>query len=301
MKMKLKTIMIFALTLLVITSCFSMTISAGSITKNQDITDNTATEESDGPEFYALIIGIEEFADYPTPDQEWIDESSTDFYNRLLISENWKEENIKFLQNENATKENIQKAIVDWLDDKENESDTVLICWNGHGWKTKLKDRRHGNAYVLTYNISDHYFGDDKISDKELDSWIDELDSKHITIILDHCFSGRMFALRQLGRTILAAGGKYLFCPANWSDYLQSSIFTYYLLEGLEGVADLNNDGWVTARELFRYARFPVIWHSTFLHFPFIHISENNTINLLGPQVPFMYDRHIGNIPLVKL
>jgi len=302
--MKTKKILIYALTLLVLTSYLSMSISAKSMDKNHDIREEDAVvQESDGPEYYALFVGLEEFYGLETPDQEWIDESSTAMYERLLLSENWKEENIKVLQNENATKENIKEAITGWLDDKENESDIVLIFWNGHGWKTKFKDRRHGNAYLFTYNITDRYYGEDKITDKELDSWVDELDSKHIVMIQDHCFSGRMFALRQSGRTILAAGGRFVFCPANWSDYLESSIFTYYLLEGLDGVADLNNDGWITARELFRYARFPVIWHSTFLHFPYLHINpgEKYPVRFLGPQIPFMYDRHIGNIPLVKL
>lgn len=301
MKMKLKTIMIFALTLLVLTSGFSMTISAKSITKNQNTMDTNIAEQSDTSEFYALIVGIEEFAGLETPDEEWLDESATAFYERLLSSENWKEENIKFLLNENATKENIHDAIVGWLDDKENESDTVLIYYADHGWKMPLDKRRYGHAYVFTHNATDHYFGDDKISDKEFDSWVDELDSKHIVMILDHCYSGRMFALRQLGRTILAAGGKYLFCPANWSDQLKSSIFTYYLLEGLDGVADLDNDGWITAKELFRYARFPVIWYSTWNHFPYFHPSEKYVFTFLGPQVPFLYDYHIGKIPLIKL
>ncbi|MEA2055528.1 MAG: caspase family protein [Candidatus Thermoplasmatota archaeon] len=251
--------------------------------------------------FYAVVIGIEEFVGVDTPDEEYLDESATAFYEKLLSSENWEEENIRFLLNENATKDNIHNAIVNWLGERENESDVVLIYYADHGWKTPINERLKGHAYVFTHNATSRFFDEaTKITDKEFDSWVDELDSKHIAIILDHCYSGRMFALRQFGRAVVAAGGKYIFCPCNWSEQLKSSIFTFHLLQGLDGVADLNNDGWVTAREAFRYARLPTFWHSAWLHFPYMLDTIHGKM-FVGPQVPYLYDRHIGDIPLVKL
>jgi len=249
--------------------------------------------------FYALIIGIEEYAGFETPDQEYLDETATYFYEKLLSSNNWKEENIKLILNENATKEKIHDAITGWLDDKENESDVVVIYHAGHGWKTKGKDRLKGNAYVFTHNASDFKYGPDKITDKEYDSWIDELDSKHIALIFENCYSGRMLALRQTGRTVLAAGGKYLFCPCNWSMYLEDTIFGFFLRQGLDGVADLNNDGWVTVREAYFYLRVPVIWHSLLYHYPFIWDTPRGK-TFVGPQIPYLYDWHVGHIPILQ-
>ena len=249
--------------------------------------------------YYALVVGVEEFAGMETPYQEYLDESATAFYEKLLESENWEAENIKFLLNENATKENISDSIVNWLDDREDEKDIVLIYYADHGWRIPINQRKYGYAFVCTYNTTENKFDENKISDKEFDLWVDELDSKNIVIILDHCYSGRMFALRQFGRIFLASGGKYLFCPCNWSDSLESTIFTHYILEGLNGVADINNDGWVTAREAFHYARWPVIWHSLWHHFPYIWDTIYG-VHPVGPQIPFLYDRHIGNIPLIK-
>jgi len=257
-----------------------------------DIYDNTTN-------YYALIIGIEEYAGFETPGQEYLDETAAAFYEKLLNSSNWKKENIKLLLNENATKEKIHDAITGWLDEKENESDIVVIYHAGHGWKPAIKDRLKGNAYVFTYNSSEPGCSSDKITDKEYDSWIDTLDSKHIAIILEHCYSGRMFALRQLGRTFLAAGGKYIFCPCNWSEYLEDQIFGFFFRQGLDGVADINNDGWVTVREAYYYLRVPVVWHSFFYHFPFIWDTPWGKI-FVGPQIPYLYDRHIGSIPLIK-
>ena len=291
----------FCLSIFLITLFFTAQTNAITIQTTEKPEENLV-KISDGneTEYYAVIVGIEEYKGFDTPTQEYLDETATAFYETLLQSDNWKEENIKFLLNENATKENIHDAITVWLADKENEDDIVVIYHAGHGWKTKLKNRMYGNAYILTYNSSGIGYGPDKITDKEYDSWLDELDSKNIAVILENCYSGRWIGLRQSGRIILAAGGKYLLCPCNWSIYLEDSIFGFFFRQALDGVADINNDGWVTVKEAYYYLRIPVIWHSAFYHFPYIWDTFRGK-RFVGPQVPYLYDRHIGDIPLVKV
>ena len=52
---------------------------------------------------------------------------------------------------------------------------------------------------------------------------------------------------------MLAASGQYEFAYEN-SD-LQHGVFTYFLLKGFSGLkADMDNDGYITIRELFNYA-----------------------------------------------
>ncbi len=270
-------------------------ISTSAALYEQEIDSDVSEERT----YYAVVVGIEEFVGMETPCEEYLDDSATAFYEKLLESKNWEAENIKFLINEQATKDAIHDAIVTWLDERENESDIVLIYYADHGWRIPITQRRHGFAFVCTHNATENNFDETKISDKEFDSWVDELDSKHIVIILDHCYSGRMFALRQFGRTFLASGGKYLFCPCNWSTSLESAIFTHYLLEGLNGVADINDDGWITAREAFHYARWPVIWHSLWHHFPYLWHTTSG-VHPVGPQIPFLYDRHSGALPIIQ-
>ncbi len=260
-----------------------------------------ANNESSNTNYYAVIVGVEEFLGLETPGQEYLDESAAAIYQKLLSCENWKQENILLLLNENATKDKIREAVTVWLAEKENESDVVVFYVATHGWKTKLEDRNHGNAYFFTYNASDFLYDEEtKITDKELDGWLDALDSKHIAIILENCYSGRWFAVRQSGRTLLAAGGKYLFCPCNWSTYLKDQIFGFFFRQALDGVADINNDGWVTVQEAYHYLRLPVIWHSVWYHFPYFYKSESG-IKPLFPQIPVLYDRHIGSIKLIKI
>ena len=212
---------------------------------------------------------------------------------------NWKEENILLILNENATKNKIHDAINVWLDEKEDENDIVLIVFEGHGWKLPLSKRKLGNACICTYNETKEHRIEDRITDIELDSWLDELESKHMCIILDSCYSGRMFSLRQSGRVLLAAGGRHFFCGVDESDALGGGIFSFFLMQGLKGVGDVNNDGWVTPEEAFRYAKIPVIVTSIYTEFPFI-IKWNNQTIIWFFQVPTIYDRYIGSFPLTQ-
>ncbi len=238
--------------------------------------------------YYALIVACEKFKGLEYNDTVCIDEDAIAMYNKLLQSLNWKEDNIKLLINENATKEKIIEAI-GCISENETENDVVLFYYSGHGWKTKLTDRKHGNAYLFTYNNTDFAFDENDISDKELDLYLDELDSNNVIVIIDHCYSGKMFSLNQKGRIILAAGGRFLLCIVDEDSTLGHGMFTYFILQGLDGVADINNDDWVSAKEVFRYSRFPTFWFSLWKQMP-----------VFFPQLPFMYSKNTPDIPFYQ-
>jgi len=261
------------------------------------VNESQVSNNLDNTEYYALIIGIN---DYPYWDEEFIDQDVNSMYELLVNSENWVEENIKVVFNENATKQNISENITGWLAGKEDQNDVILIYISGHGWKVPLLERLQGHAFYVPYDGKNWYYSEDSITDKELNSWINKLESEHITIILDHCYAGRMLSLRKFGRVVLAAGGKYLLCPVDGDRALGHGIFTYHLIQGFNGVADRNNDGWVSAEEAFIYARIPTIWFSLWKHFPYIRIKDGN-LSYSGPQVPFMYDHYLRQMPLINL
>ena len=286
--------------LMLLISNFSTTLSEQTIIINHGSNDKSELVSQEDVEYYALIIGVETFvAGNLYPVENKIDDGAIAMYDLLLNCTNWKKENIKIILNENATKDKIQEAIVGWLAEREDENDVVLIFHSGHGWKIPIRYRRYGHAALFTYNETEEHNLEDRITDKEFDTWVDELESKHITIILDTCYSGKMFALRQRGRVLLAAGGKYFFCGVDEDDTLGSGIFSYFLRQGFEGVADINNDGWVTAEEAFRYARRPTIHFSIWKQFPFVYEWMNQTL-IWFFQIPWMYDRHLGSIPLIQ-
>ena len=168
-------------------------------------TDNQ--QISDDVEYYAIIIGIENFIGIEFSDN-YIDETALAFYEKLRTGDNWKKDNIKILLNQNATKNNIQESILNWQKPIENEDDIVLFYFVGHSYKIPYDKKIYGNSFLLPYDTSDKVFSEDKITDLELDSWFDELESKHMTIILDTCYSGQMNKINQFGRVVLSSRGK---------------------------------------------------------------------------------------------
>ena len=299
-----KKIVVFALVILLISYAFSISATSIKVVNGNIEYAESKTKDKEDIEFYALIIGVEVFAGgnlYPLEDK--IDDDAIGMYNLLLNSSNWKEENIRLMLNENATKDKIKDNITDWLGNVADENDIVLIYYASHGWKIKLSQRRLGNACIFTYNHTQGSGLETKITDKEFDSYVDKIKSKHIAIIFGSCYSGRMLALRQKGRVILAPGGRFLFCGVDEDDNLGGGIFTHFVKQGLKGVADLNNDGWVTAEEAFRYAKLPTIHFSIWKQFPFVQKWRNDTTNktiIWFFQIPVMYDRYLGSLPLYQ-
>jgi hypothetical protein len=277
----------------------SVSISYGVSIKNTSSIEKIDKANHEDVEYYAVLIGVAEFEYNETLPEDKLDDDAIAMHELLINSKNWREENTLLLINENATKESIQSSIVDWLDEREDENDVVLYYFSGHSLKIPLKYRRYGHTYSFPYDISDYKFSEDKITDIELDSWLDELESKNICLILDTCYSGKMKSLIQKNRVILTAGGKHFFCGVDESDALGFGIFTFFIMQGLKGIADINNDGWVAAEECFRYAKIPTIISSIWQQFPFIQEWNNRTI-IWFFQVPTMYDRYLGGFKLVE-
>lgn len=252
--------------------------------------EKNPTVNKDDPKYFALIIGIEKFENWEHPVQ-YCEEDANSIFNKLRNSKNWCDENIKLLLNKNATKERIKESITIWLDDLEDEKDTIVFYYSGHGSKVPILFRNYGNAYFFPYDISNPYYSDEMITDKELDQWMTKLESKHILIIFDCCYAGRMKALSRDGRVMLTAGGKIL-CPVDEDVSLEHGIFTYFLLQGLDRIGDLDKNGWVSAEEAFFYAGLPTFWYSFCKFLPFLRN---------GPQIPFMYDKHKNQLLLIRL
>jgi uncharacterized caspase-like protein len=199
---------------------------------------------------------------------------------------------IKVLLDSQATKAAIHAAIINWLDAIEDKNTTVMIYFSGHGMYAPDDNGDEGDPYdefIVPYEIEEDNVGnwraDMAIRDDELTEWLSSLESQHIVIILDSCFSGGMNAAPQDTRArglSWQAQGQRPTAPAAWQDgfaqdvqgpgrvvlmasaetqgswefgELGNGVFTYYLLEGLRlASADTNGNGWISAEEAFTYA-----------------------------------------------
>jgi uncharacterized caspase-like protein len=171
------------------------------------------------------------------------------------------------LKNEQATRAGILGAFHDLLERGKSEgglqpNDRVFVFFAGHGATRKLSSGRD-LGYIVPYDADPDNLATDAIPMTEIQNIAESLPAKHELFVMDACYSGLGLTRgganasflrengRRLGRQMLTAGG---------TDQLVSdggpnghSIFTWTLLQGLGGKADLNGDGLITATELAAY------------------------------------------------
>ena len=142
---------------------------------------------------------------------------------------------------------------------------TFLLYYSGHADKTYLHNGPK-NRRPLSY--------------KELAKFINNIRAQRRFVILDACFSGSI-VYNQVGKPMLTKGERSRYQPGRnllkhlpknglltrglqiisssrgtsyYDQRRKASVFTYHLLQGLRGKADLNQDGKISMQELFNYA-----------------------------------------------
>jgi len=205
------------------------------VTVGQSVSENIVLRASPQPyQCWAVIVGAAYYELSQIPPTPTCDFDAIAFYNRLYPI--WGKDHIKLLLNEEATKQNIDAAITNWLPPLESQIDRVLIYFSGHG---------------STYAFQPY---DYDITDSLLNNWLNVLDSQKVTVILDSCHSGGFIEkLSKSGRIIITA------CDANETAVgplcFQHGLFTHFVLQSFvaDGV-DANMDGMISWQEIFSYA-----------------------------------------------
>lgn len=181
------------------------------------------------------------------------------------------DDSVALLLNEQATTKNIRHALFTFLTEAQPQ-DTVVIYIAGHGAPDPHDPR---NLYLMTADTSPDDMGGTAFPMWQMqDVYARVLKARKVLTIADTCHSFGFSGVRakdpgQSGSNLInqylehyAAKGERAVITA--SDISESSfedaqwgnghgVFTYFLLKGLNGEADKNHDGVVTAGELFSY------------------------------------------------
>lgn len=232
------------------------------------------------PVAYILAIGINKYANgdynlrFATADAEAF---AAQVQKELNKQERFERLDVTVLSDQNATKNNILKAIEDFADRVQPE-DELFVFVASHG--TAAQDRFFLIPYDLGYQGS-HSALDEQavrsilqhsVSDRELEEAFEKVDAGRILLVLDACNSGQALeadekrrgpmnsrGLAQLayekGMYILTASQSYQ--AAQEVSRIGHGLLTYALVvEGLEkGLADFEpRDGQVVIREWLDYA-----------------------------------------------
>lgn len=296
-----KTIIAFMLIILFLGTLFLPMISNSSDVKATKTLG--APQITNEVEHYAVFVGLAKYNTY-WYDAGYADVNALSLYELLKSKPEWKEENIKILLNEEVTKTNVFNSIR-WLANVSDENDIVLFYFSGHGIKIKhqFNHSRISNYYLVWEKGNTK---DNTSTDIELAKEFDKIKSNNIAIIFDCCWSARLTNLMKPGRVVIAAGGKYLSCVADWNEKLERGFLTYYLCQGLGGPADKegNKDDVVSVEEAFRYARKRVAIHSFVFHMTLLKSPiEYGRFYATFPwsQIIWMSDKYPGELPLVHL
>lgn len=196
---------------------------------------------------------IAPFADVHTGKQAFTEDGD---YCTLSLLAQATNEVIVVLSEELATKENIDYAF-QWIDEREDAHTEIVIYFSGHGGQVNDmspldEPGDHADEFLSAYDMNDTPQFVNYLLDDDLDTQLAALESEHLAVIVDACFSGGL-DISNPHYAFLAAS---LEDQSSWeSSELEHGVATYYITEALlSGGGDTNGDGWLSVQELYNYA-----------------------------------------------
>jgi len=218
------------------------------------------------PNALALIIGV---ADYEKTNANalYADKDAQQFYDYARMKLGIPSSNIKELVNAKADRVEIGLAVQDWIarSTKSGKTD-IYVFFAGHG----LASDDGKNMFLLPYDGSPRLLKASAIRRKELFDNIQQSNPRSVTVFLDTCYSGTTRGTDMLvaSRPIMIKA-KEQAIPSNFTVFSAAAgdqtskpleeakhgMFSYFLMKGMEGDADSNNDNKITAQELHNYVK----------------------------------------------
>lgn len=235
-------------------------------------------------EIYALIVGI---ADYKNTSMEngdlrYTQNDAFKFYEFLKSSKGGSvpNENIVFLKNQSATKQNIKKYL-DQLFVSAKDNDQIIFYYTGHGIRNFIVpyDATKEEKSLLSYETIKTAFKNSEANVK--------------LCIIDACFANSLKAQDSLKKRSSKATSseEQIAIMVSSQDYqtsreyraLKQGVFSYFLINGLEGRADKDRNKVITIAELHEY------------------VYKNVKIYTQNKQIPHTFGRFPKDMPVLRL
>ncbi len=192
------------------------------------------------------------------------------------------DEQIKILIDEDATRDAILKTLTT-ISDKASKNDVIIFYFSGHGLQGSFLPHDYDGENLV-------------VGHKEIRAILEQSDAKAKVVIADACHSGSFDAAKGQGFESLintyysafnkSTGGFVLMMSSKAeetsieSNGLRQGIFSHFLIRGLKGAANMNEDQIITVDELFDY----------------VHNNVRFYTNKF--QTPMIVGEYDGNMPL---
>jgi len=242
--------------------------AAGAVvaTRPTSAVDEPAPTDNRNPDALGVVLGVESYRYAPAA--AYAENDAAAFRDYLLQRFGFEADRILFRVDANATKGEFDRAFASngWLSRRVTRDSDVVVFIAGHG----TRDPATGRAVLLPQDIDPAYAASGYPVERLLDE-LAGLDAASVTVYLDVGFSGvdregQSLVADEPQRRAAAAAvrpprGVLLFLASGAEEnnaplHAEShGAFTFFLLEGLSGKADIDDDRRVTAAELAEYLK----------------------------------------------
>lgn len=217
---------------------------------------------------WALIIGIEDYA--RLPDAEYARKDALvvkEYFTRIF---GVPEKNIILLMDNEATKARIESYIHKYLPANLDKDNQLYVYFAGHG----APEVKKGSAYLVPYDGDTRFLESTAYPLRKFYDDLDKIGNEHTYIFLDACFSGiasraaEMLAKgtrpallhvedtqlnKKVADKMVAISSSSAGEPSNAHPDMEHGLFTFFLLKGIGGEADANNDDKLSVNEIYQY------------------------------------------------
>jgi hypothetical protein len=249
------------------TDSTTITVSRQAVSPSINLTESLKPESikrAASRDAVAIIIGIQNYK--RVPKAEFANSDAKEFYEYAIRGLGIKPENIKLLVDEDADEVELYKAFQNWLPLQVTKNKTdVYVFYSGHG----LPSPDGKSLYFLPHDVDKQFIEKTAVSKQEVIAALVASKPKSVTMFIDACYSGQtrngemmIASVRPLSVkseasvypsnfTVISASSNDQYSSS--SPELKHGIFSYYLMKGMEGDADNNKDGKITAGEMQEY------------------------------------------------
>jgi hypothetical protein len=260
---------------------------------------------------WAVVIGVGRYESPDIPKLRYTVPDADAVYEVLTGPGGFKKEHVLLLTDKTDKKptyRNLKWALGTFLARSAKKDDTVLIYFAGHG-APEVDQRGIERDGFSKYLVPTDAEPDDLYSTAlpmdELTTIFGRIEAERVVVFLDSCYSGaaggRTFASKKTRaghvdeeflERLARSKGRAIVTASRATEVsielpeLGHGIFTYYLVQGLKGMADLNRDGIVTLQELYEYIEQEVS-------------KKSRAVG--GNQHPVMKGELEGVLPLVRV